>query len=98
MVAREMGQRVYSSLGGVPICSTRFGPGRSDRRDVPDVINEPDIFIIKKHGREVAERNHENTREVSPAAGVETFDAECIEKGKNPGSKTHITIAIFLSH
>ncbi|MGA2105298.1 triphosphoribosyl-dephospho-CoA synthase [Methanoregula sp.] len=58
------------------------------------LATEPDTFIIKKHGRDVAERTMEKARDVLAGRRVlETFDAECIENGINPGSIADITIA-----
>ena len=63
------------------------------------LATEPDTFIIKKHGRAVAEQTMEKAREVLDGRRVlETFDAECIEAGINPGSIADITIAaIFIA-
>jgi triphosphoribosyl-dephospho-CoA synthase len=58
------------------------------------LATEPDTFIIKKHGRDVANQTMEKAREVLAGRRVlETFDAECIGTGINPGSIADITIA-----
>ena len=63
------------------------------------LATEPDTFIIKKHDRAVAEETLTKAREVLDGRRVlETFDAECIEAGINPGSIADITIAaIFIA-
>jgi triphosphoribosyl-dephospho-CoA synthase len=58
------------------------------------LATEPDTFIIKKHGRAVAERTLSRARLVLEGSlSLETFDAECIGQGINPGSLADITIA-----
>jgi triphosphoribosyl-dephospho-CoA synthase len=58
------------------------------------LASEPDTFIIKEHGTEVAQRIVRRAREVLDGKiAIETFDAECIEQGINPGSIADIIIA-----
>lgn len=55
---------------------------------------EPDTFVIKKHGAEVAARVMEMARQVLEGTrDLQSFDQECIEKGINPGSTADIVIA-----
>ena len=73
-----------------------FGPGRDAivQMFLTLLATEPDTFIVKKHGREVAERVISKAGLVlSGSLSPETFDAECISKGINPGSIADITIA-----
>lgn len=58
------------------------------------LATEPDTFIAKKHGMEVAERTMEEAREVVDGKrDLGEFDRECIARGINPGSIADITIA-----
>ncbi len=58
------------------------------------LASEPDTFIAKKHGMEVAERTMQRAGEVLRGErDLDTFDAECIRDGINPGSIADITIA-----
>lgn len=55
---------------------------------------EPDTFIIKKHGPEIAGMTMKKAREVLEGMrDLQRFDQECIEKGINPGSTADIIIA-----
>jgi len=55
---------------------------------------EPDTFIIKKHGAEVAGTTMRKARQVIEGVrDLQAFDQECIEKGINPGSIADIIIA-----
>ena len=55
--------------------------------------DEPDTFIAKKHGPEIAEKTMENAREVKDGTlDLATFDRICIDAGINPGSTADITI------
>lgn len=54
---------------------------------------EPDTFIIKKHGPEVARVTMTYAREVrSGVRDLAEFDRSCIESGINPGSTADIII------
>ena len=58
------------------------------------LASEPDTFIIKEHGTDVAQRIVRRAREVLDGKiAIEKFDAECIEQGINPGSIADIIIA-----
>jgi len=55
---------------------------------------EPDTFIIKKHGPDVAWKTMEKAREVRDGVrDLQAFDQECIDRGINPGSIADIIIA-----
>ena len=95
MVAREWVNGFLLTRRGADMLH-QIGPGREAIVEMFLTLfaTEPDTFIIKKHGRDVAERTMEKAREVLTGRRVlETFDAECIEKGINPGSIADITIA-----
>jgi len=95
MVAREWVTGFPLTRHGADLLAT-FGPGRDAivRMFVTLLAMEPDTFIIKKQGREVADEVIRKARNVLDGTyTVERFDAECIEKGINPGSIADITIA-----
>jgi len=55
---------------------------------------EPDTFIVKKHGPEVAGMTMRRAREVLEGVrDLQEFDQECIHKGINPGSIADIIVA-----
>ncbi|HII76510.1 MAG TPA: triphosphoribosyl-dephospho-CoA synthase, partial [Methanolinea sp.] len=55
---------------------------------------EPDTFVIKKHGPDVASKTMEKAREVREGLrDLQAFDQECIDKKINPGSIADIIIA-----
>lgn len=55
---------------------------------------EPDTFIIKKHGAEVAGMTMRRARQVLEGVrDLQAFDQECIKMGINPGSTADIIIA-----
>ncbi len=55
---------------------------------------EPDTFIVKKHGPDVAWKTMEKAREVREGLReLQAFDQECIDRGINPGSIADIIIA-----
>ena len=55
--------------------------------------DEPDTFIAKKHGPEIAKKTMENAREVrNGTRDLATFDRICIDAGINPGSTADIII------
>jgi len=55
---------------------------------------EPDTFIIKKHGRDVAWEVMRKAREVREGIrDITRFDQELIDSGINPGSIADIIIA-----
>lgn len=95
MVAREWVTGFPLTRRGADLLRS-FGPGRDAivKMFVTLLATEPDTFIIKKHGREMAERTLNRARLVLEGSlSLETFDAECIEQGINPGSIADITIA-----
>ena len=100
MVAREWINGFMLTRRGADILH-QIGPGREAIVEMflTLLATEPDTFIIKKHGRAVAEKTMIKAREVLDGRRVlETFDAECIEVGINPGSIADITIAaIFIA-
>jgi triphosphoribosyl-dephospho-CoA synthase len=100
MVAREWINGFMLTRRGADILH-QVGPGRQGIVEMflTLLATEPDTFIIKKHGRAVAEQTMERAREVLDGRRVlETFDAECIGAGINPGSIADITIAaIFIA-
>ncbi len=58
------------------------------------LASEPDTFIIKKHGKEVARKTMLTARDVLDGKySLEVFDADCIERDINPGSIADIIIA-----
>jgi len=55
--------------------------------------DEPDTFIVKKHGAEIAEATMKNAREVrNGTRDLTLFDKDCIDAGINPGSTADILI------
>ncbi len=100
MVAREWNNGFVLTRRGADILH-QIGPGREAIVEMflTLLATEPDTFIIKKHGRAVAEQTLAKAREVLDGRRVlETFDTECIEAGINPGSIADITIAaIFIA-
>lgn len=100
MVAREWVNGFILTRRGADLLH-QIGPGREAIVEMflTLLATEPDTFIIKKHGRDVAVQTMEKAREVLEGRRVlETFDAECIDTGINPGSIADITIAaIFIA-
>ncbi|WP_422150159.1 triphosphoribosyl-dephospho-CoA synthase [Methanoregula sp.] len=95
MVAREWINGFMLTRRGADILH-QVGPGRGAIVEMflTLLATEPDTFIIKKHGRAVAEQTMAKAREVLAGRRVlETFDTECIDAGINPGSIADITIA-----
>jgi triphosphoribosyl-dephospho-CoA synthase len=100
MVAREW-------VTGFPLCRRgadllkEFGTGRQAivQMFITLLAQEPDTFIVKKHGVIVAQETMRKAREVLD--GNETlanFDQDCIDRNINPGSIADITIAaIFIA-
>jgi triphosphoribosyl-dephospho-CoA synthase len=100
MIAREWINGFVLTRRGADILH-QIGPGREAIVEMflTLLATEPDTFIIKKHGRAVAEQTLAKAREVLDGRRVlETFDTECIEACINPGSIADITIAaIFIA-
>lgn len=100
MVAREWVTGFPLSRRGADLLHTSgFGRQAIVSMFLTLLATEPDTFIVKKHGRDVAERTLHRARMVLDGQlTIETFDAECIEQGINPGSIADITIAaIYLA-
>jgi Triphosphoribosyl-dephospho-CoA synthetase len=95
MVAREWLNGFVLTRRGADLLH-QIGPGREAIVEMflTLLATEPDTFVIKKHGRAVAEEVLEKAREVLDGKKVlETLDAEFIAAGINPGSLADITIA-----
>ena len=100
MVAREWVTGFPLTRRGADLLK-QFGMGRQAivQMFITLLAQEPDTFIIKKHGIPVAQEIMRKAREVLD--GNETlvnFDQDCIDKNINPGSIADITIAaIFIA-
>jgi triphosphoribosyl-dephospho-CoA synthase len=73
-----------------------YGPGRQSIVDtfLTLLASEPDTFIIKKHGISVAQEIMGRARDVLDGRQrLEDLDADCIDRGINPGSTADIIIA-----
>jgi len=95
MVAREWVTGFPLTRRGADLLHA-FGPGRKAivQTFITLLATEPDTFVMKKHGREIAEQTLSRARLVLDGKlSLENLDAECIEKGINPGSLADITIA-----
>ncbi|MCX6691991.1 MAG: triphosphoribosyl-dephospho-CoA synthase [Methanoregula sp.] len=95
MVAREWVTGFPLTRRGADLLKT-YGNGRKAivQAFLMLLASEPDTFIIKEHSRGVAERVMGRARDVLDGqVSLETFDAECIEQGINPGSTADIIIA-----
>ncbi len=100
MVAREWVTGFPLTRRGADLLR-ELGPGRKSIADtfLTLLATEPDTFIIKKHGSEVARETMERARDVLDGKlRSESFDADLIQRGINPGSIADITIAaIYLA-
>jgi triphosphoribosyl-dephospho-CoA synthase len=100
MVAREWVTGFPVTRRGADLLM-HFGTGRQAivQMFITLLAQEPDTFIIKKHGIAVAQEVMRKAREVLD--GNETladFDQDCIDRDINPGSIADITIAaIFVA-
>ena len=100
MVAREWVMGFPLTRRGADLLR-QFGSGRQAivRMFITLLAQEPDTFIIKKHGSAVAQETMRKARDVLD--GKETlarFDQDCIDRDINPGSIADITIAaIFIA-
>jgi triphosphoribosyl-dephospho-CoA synthase len=95
MVAREWITGFPLTRRGADLLKS-FGNGREAIVEtfLTMLASEPDTFIIKEHGSEVAHRTVMRARDVLDGkTSLEKFDAECIEQGINPGSTADIMIA-----
>jgi len=100
MVAREWVTGFRLTRRGADLLR-QSGPGRQAivNTFLTLLVSEPDTFIIKKHGTAVAQETMLAARKVLDGKrSLEDFDAECIERGINPGSTADIIIAsIFIA-
>jgi triphosphoribosyl-dephospho-CoA synthase len=95
MVAREWITGFPLTRRGADLL-IQFGPGRQSivNTFLTLLATEPDTFIIKKHGIDVARRTMLMAREVLDGRGsLERFDEDCIQRDINPGSTADIIIA-----
>jgi triphosphoribosyl-dephospho-CoA synthase len=100
MVAREWVMGFPLTRRGADLLR-QYGNGRESvvQMFLTLLAQEPDTFIIKKHGPVVAKETMQKARDVLD--GKETlahFDQDCIDRDINPGSIADITIAaIFIA-
>ena len=95
MVAREWVNGFALVRRGADLLK-QIGPGRQAIVDtfLTLLATEPDTFIIKKHGLEVARETMIRARNVLDGKlGIREFDEDCIQRDINPGSIADITIA-----
>jgi triphosphoribosyl-dephospho-CoA synthase len=74
----------------------QLGPGRTSITDAFLTLlgTEPDTFIAKKHGLDVARETMLRARDVLDGKlSVQQFDEDCIQRDINPGSIADIMIA-----
>lgn len=95
MVAREWTNGFALTRHGADLLA-QHGSGRNGiiATFLDLLAAEPDTFIIKKHGPDVAQEVMQHAREVK--GGLQTlaaFDETCISRGINPGSLADILIA-----
>ena len=100
MVARELVTGFPLSRRGADLLK-ELGPGRQSivNMFLALLATEPDTFIIKKHGVDVARETMMAARDVLDGKrSAESFDADLIQRDINPGSIADITIAaIYLA-
>jgi len=100
MVAREWVTGFSLVRRGADLLQ-QLGPGRQSIVDafVTLLATEPDTFIIKKHGLDVARETMMRARDVLDGKlSIEQFDEDCIQRDINPGSIADIIIAsIFIA-
>jgi triphosphoribosyl-dephospho-CoA synthase len=100
MVAREWVTGFHLSRRGADLLK-ELGPGRKAIAEtfLTLLATEPDTFIIKKHGTEIARETMLRARDVLDGKiSAENFDADLIQRDINPGSIADITIAaIYLA-
>ena len=100
MVAREWVTGFPLTRRGADLLR-QFGNGRQAivQMFVTLLSQEPDTFIVKKHGIIVAQETMRKAREVLDGREtLENFDQDCIDRDINPGSIADITIAaIFVA-
>ena len=95
MVAREWVTGFLLVRRGADLLQ-QLGPGRQSivNMFLTLLATEPDTFIIKKHGLEVARETMLRARDVlDEKLDIRQFDEDCIQRDINPGSIADITIA-----
>jgi triphosphoribosyl-dephospho-CoA synthase len=95
MVAREWVNGFARTRRGADLLK-KYGCGRDSivKTFLHLLKEEPDTFIVKKHGLKVAEKIMEQAKEVCQGRkDLVEFDQECITAGINPGSTADIMIA-----
>jgi triphosphoribosyl-dephospho-CoA synthase len=95
MVAREWVTGFSLVRRGADLLK-QLGPGRQSIVDafLTLLATEPDTFIIKKHGPDVARETMRKAREaIDGKLPVQQFDEDCIRRDINPGSIADIVIA-----
>jgi len=100
MVAREWVTGFSLVRRGADLLK-QLGPGRQSIVDafLTLLATEPDTFIIKKHGLDVARETMMRARDVLDGKqSIQQFDEDCIQRDINPGSIADIIIAsIFIA-
>jgi triphosphoribosyl-dephospho-CoA synthase len=95
MVAREWVTGFLLVRRGADLLQ-QLGPGRQSivNAFLTLLATEPDTFIIKKHGIEIARETMLRARDVLDGKySIRQFDEDCIQRDINPGSIADITIA-----
>jgi triphosphoribosyl-dephospho-CoA synthase len=95
MVAREWVNGFSLTRRGADLLR-HYGPGRQSivNTFLTLLAMEPDTFVIKKHGPEVAREVQRTARGVLDGnQTLASFDEDCIQRDINPGSIADITIA-----
>jgi len=95
MVAREWVTGFLLVRRGADLLK-QLGSGRQSIVDayLTLLATEPDTFIIKKHGLDVARETMLRARDVLDGKlEIRQFDEDCIQRDINPGSIADITIA-----
>ena len=95
MVAREWINGFALTRRGADLLHTYGGGcGAVAGAFIELLSSEPDTFIIKKHGQDIAWATMRKAREVRDnLRDIVKFDQECIDAGINPGSIADIIIA-----
>ena len=100
MVAREWVTGFRLVRRGADLLQ-ELGPGRQSIVDafMTLLATEPDTFIIKKHGSEIARETMLRARDVLDGKlSIRQLDEDCIQRDINPGSTADIIIAsIFIA-
>jgi triphosphoribosyl-dephospho-CoA synthase len=95
MVAREWVTGFLLVRRGADLLK-QLGPGRQSIVEMflTLLATEPDTFIIKKHGPDVARETMLRARDVLDGKlSIQQFDEDCIRRDINPGSIADITVA-----